>query len=310
MVSSLDSLDLHQSSQQQLRQPAHQQYYQAIYANHRRHKIMLIVMVAALVLYYLLFFKYNGLTIPRFIEGLHQLSHYFMRMFIWRNFSHWPHGYYFQQLAITLGIVFAGTLSATLLALPLSFLASRKIMAGFWLRPFGILVRRIFDVMRGVDMAIWGLIFIRAVGMGPLAGVLAIFIQDTGLLGKLYAESHDAVDKRPSRGLDAIGANHLQKYRFGIFTQSFPQFLALTLYQIESNTRSAAVLGFVGAGGIGLVYAENMRLWNWDVVMFITLMLVVLVIALDKASEILRKKYIIGEPVPLFGCDTSSNEPH
>ncbi|MEI8634390.1 hypothetical protein P4S72_24980 [Vibrio sp. PP-XX7] len=84
-------------------------------------------------------------------------------------------------------------------------------------------------------------------------------------------KSHDAVDKRPSRGLNAVGANQLQKHRFGIFTQSFPQFLALTLYQIESNTRSAAVLGFVGAGGIGLVYAENMRLWNWDVVMSITL---------------------------------------
>ncbi len=67
-----------------------------------------------------------------------------------------------------------------------------------------------------------------------------------------------------------MGANGLQKHRFGIFTQSFPTFLALSLYQIESNTRSAAVLGFVGAGGIGLIYAENMRLWNWDVVMFIT----------------------------------------
>ena len=87
---------------------------------------------------------------------------------------------------------------------------------------------------------------------------------------------------------------------FGIFTQSFPTFLALSLYQIESNTRSAAVLGFVGAGGIGLVYAENMRLWNWDVVMFITLILVVIVMAMDKISSILRAKYIHGEDIVLF----------
>ncbi|MBW6065496.1 hypothetical protein KQ939_17775, partial [Planococcus sp. CP5-4] len=97
-------------------------------------------------------------------------------------------------------------------------------------------------VLRGIDMAIWGLIFVRAVGMGPLAGVLAIV----------------------------------------------------------SNTRSAAVLGFVGAGGIGLVYAENMRLWNWDVVMFITLILVVVVMIMDKVSSMLRNKYIIGEDIPLY----------
>ena len=98
----------------------------------------------------------------------------------------------------------------------------------------------------------------------------------------------------------ALGANSLQKHRYAIFTQSFPVFLALSLYQIESNTRSAAVLGFVGAGGVGLVYAENMRLWNWDAVMFITLILVVVVMSMDKISAILRKKYIIGEEIPLY----------
>ncbi len=76
--------------------------------------------------------------------------------------------------------------------------------------------------------------------------------------------------------------------------------MALSLYQLESNTRSAAVLGFVGAGGIGLVYAENMRLWNWDVVMFITLIMVVIVMIMDKISAILRKKYILGEEIALY----------
>lgn len=129
-------------------------------------------------------------------------------------------------------------------------------------------------------------------------------MQDMGLLGKLYAEGHEAVDKSPSRGLTAMGANPLQKYRFGIFTQSFPTILALSLYQIESNTRSAAVLGFVGAGGIGLVYAENMRLWNWDVVMFITLIMVVIVMIMDKISSLLRNKYIIGEEIALYKSTT------
>ncbi|CAG9001460.1 MAG: Phosphate-import permease protein PhnE [Candidatus Celerinatantimonas neptuna] len=282
------------------KQTSHESQYAAIYVKRRNHIITLIVITCAVLLYYALFFEYNGLTPARMVEGFDKLGEYFLRMFVWKNVSQWPFSYYFKQIAITLGIVFAGTFTATLLALPLSFLASRRVMSTVYLKPLAVIVRRSFDVMRGIDMAIWGLIFIRAVGMGPLAGVLAIFIQDTGLLGKLYAESHDAVEKKPSRGLSALGANSLQKHRFGIFTQSFPQFLALTLYQIESNTRSAAVLGFVGAGGIGLVYAENMRLWNWDVVMFITLVLVVLVLILDKISEILRKKYIIGEDIPLY----------
>lgn len=135
----------------------------------------------------------------------------------------------------------------------------------------------------------------------PLAGVLAIVMQDVGLFGKLYAQGHEEVERSPGRGQNAVGANTLQKHRYGIFAQSFPAILALSRYQIESNTHSAAVLGFVGAGGVGLVYAENMRLWNWDVVMFITMMLVVMVMAMDDVSARLRKRYITGKPIPLFG---------
>lgn len=230
-------------------------------------------------------------------------------MFVWHDVSEWPFMYYFSQIAITLAIVFSGTITASFLALPLSFLAARNVMSTPVLRPVSMIIRRLLDVLRGLDMAIWGLIFVRAVGMGPLAGVLAIVMQDLGLLGKLYAEGHEAVDRSPSRGLRALGASPLQTHRFGIFTQSFPTFLALSLYQIESNTRSAAVLGFVGAGGIGLVYAENMRLWNWDVVMFITLILVVIVMIMDKISAMLRAKYILGEEIDLFAPEERKMKP-
>lgn len=271
-----------------------------IFSRQGRYLRTLGMITLAIVLYYVFFFLVFGISWPQFANGCQQISRYFMRMFVWHDFANWPFGYYFQQIFITLAIVFAGTITATLLALPLSFLAARNVMSSPVLRPIATLVRRLLDILRGIDMAIWGLIFVRAVGMGPLAGVLAIVMQDIGLLGKLYAEGHEAVDKSPSRGLTAVGANGLQKHRYGIFTQSFPTFLALSLYQIESNTRSAAVLGFVGAGGIGLVYAENMRLWNWDVVMFITLILVVVVMLMDKISAILRNKYIVGEEIPLY----------
>ena len=268
----------------------------------------------ACLLYYVWFFLQFGISGEQLTTGLQQIGRYLARMFVWHDvrnwhyrkfrnqsyFWNWPFGYYFTQIGVTLAIVFAGTLTATVLALLLSFFAARNIMRGVVLGTLALLMRRLFDVLRGIDMAIWGLIFVRAVGLGPLAGVLAIIMQDTGLLGRLYAEGHEAVDRSPGRGLTAVGANGLQKHRFGIFTQSFPTFLALSLYQIESNTRSAAVLGFVGAGGIGLIYAENMRLWNWDVVMFITLLLVAVVMIMDTLSAWLRRRYIGGAAVPLY----------
>ncbi|USD63128.1 phosphonate ABC transporter, permease protein PhnE [Vibrio sp. SCSIO 43140] len=271
----------------------------AIFDKQRRYLTVVAASVAAVVLYYLVFFHFFGVSSQQFEMGNSKIMSYFLHMFVWRDFWDWPFGYYFKQIGITLAIVFGGTLTASLVALPLSFLAARNVMTGPF-RLIAIMMRRIFDVLRGIDMAIWGMIFVRAVGLGPLAGVMAVFIQDLGLFGKLYAESHEAADKKPSRGLTAMGANNLQKHRFGIFTQSFPTFLALSLYQLESNTRSAAVLGFVGAGGIGLVYAENMRLWNWDVVTFITLVLVAIIMGLDKVSSVLRQKYIVGENIALY----------
>ncbi|HDL7799050.1 TPA: phosphonate ABC transporter, permease protein PhnE [Yersinia enterocolitica] len=271
-----------------------------IFLQQKRYIRWVTIIGIAIFLYYLFFFKTFGIPWQAFVNGSQQISRYFLRMFVWHDFVNWPFRYYFGQIFITLAIVFAGTLTATLIALPLSFLAARNVMSTPSLRLISFVVRRFLDIFRGIDMAIWGLIFVRAVGMGPLAGVLAIIMQDMGLLGKLYAEGHEAVDKSPNRGLTAMGANALQKQRFGIFTQSFPTFLALSLYQIESNTRSAAVLGFVGAGGVGLVYAENMRLWNWDVVMFITLIMVVIVMIMDKVSATLRKKYIVGVEITLY----------
>ncbi|MFO6296169.1 phosphonate ABC transporter, permease protein PhnE [Rahnella selenatireducens] len=276
------------------------QQHAHLFSAQRRYLRYLAILAVVIVLYYLYFFSYFGIPWSEVVRGTREVGRYFLRMFVWHNISEWPFMYYFSQIAITLAIVFAGTVTASFLALPLSFLAARNVMSTPVLRPVSLIIRRILDVLRGLDMAIWGLIFVRAVGMGPLAGVLAIVMQDLGLLGKLYAEGHEAVERSPSRGLRALGASPLQTHRFGIFTQSFPTFLALSLYQIESNTRSAAVLGFVGAGGIGLVYAENMRLWNWDVVMFITLILVAIVMMMDKISAMLRAKYILGEEIDLF----------
>ncbi len=161
-----------------------------------------------------LVFLQFGISGEQLTIGLQQIGRYGADVRLARLLN-WPFGYYFTQIGVTTAIVFAGTLTATVLALLLSFFAARNIMRGVVLGTLALLMRRLFDVLRGIDMAIWGLIFVRAVGLGP-GRVLAIIMQDTGLLGRLYAEGHEAVDRSPGRGLTAVGANGLQKHRFGI----------------------------------------------------------------------------------------------
>lgn len=102
------------------------------------------------------FFLVFGISWPQFINGCQQLGRYFLRMFVWHDFVNWPFMYYFQQIGITIAIVFAGTITASLIALPLSFFAARNVMSTPLLRPISVLVRRLLDVLRGIDMAIWG----------------------------------------------------------------------------------------------------------------------------------------------------------
>jgi phosphonate transport system permease protein len=104
------------------------------------------------------------------LDGMRQIGRYILRMFVWQDFMHWPFRYYFTQIALTLAIVFAGTLTATFIALLLSFFAARNIMRGGVAGAVAFLMRRLFDVLRGIDMAIWGLIFVRAVGLGLWPG--------------------------------------------------------------------------------------------------------------------------------------------
>jgi phosphonate transport system permease protein len=139
---------------------------------------------------------------------------------------------------------------------------------------------------------IWALAYVRAVGLGPLAGVLAIFTSDTAVLAKLYAEAIENAEKRQSEGIVAAGGSRLQAIRFGVLPQVMPVMLAQALYFFESNTRSAAILGVVGAGGIGLQIAERIKVRHWDEVAFIILMMVVTVGVIDWLSARIRRRMI------------------
>jgi phosphonate transport system permease protein len=194
-----------------------------------------------------------------------------------------------KGMAESVAMAFLGTVMAALVAVPLGFLGARNIVTVTLLR---FSVRRLFDGVRGVDQLIWALAYVRAVGLGPLAGVLAIFTSDTAVLAKLYAEAIENAEKRQSEGIVAAGGSRLQAIRFGVLPQVMPVMLAQALYFFESNTRSAAILGVVGAGGIGLQIAERIKVRHWDEVAFIILMMVVTVGVIDWLSARIRRRMI------------------
>lgn len=191
----------------------------------------------------------------------------------------------------TVAMAFAGTVLATVVAIPLGFLGARNIIPVRLLH-FGF--RRISDGLRGVDTLIWALMFVNAVGLGPFAGVMAIAVSDAGTLGKLFAEAMENVDRHPIEGVRAAGGSRLQVIRFAMLPQAFPVLLSHVLYYLESNTRSATILGVVGAGGIGFQLAERIRLNNWDEVAFIILMILAVVTAIDACSKAIRLRVIRG----------------
>ncbi len=192
---------------------------------------------------------------------------------------------YLKSMGETLSIAMLGTMLAAVLALPVSLLAARNIVPS---AIFRFPVRRLFDSIRGVDTLIWALVWINVVGLGPFAGVLAIAVSDFGALGKLFSEAIEGADRRQVEGVRAAGGSPLHEIRFGLLPQVLPVIAGQVLYFIESNTRSATIIGIVGAGGIGLQLAEQIRVLEWQKVSFLILMILVAVAAIDWISGKLR----------------------
>jgi len=198
---------------------------------------------------------------------------------------------YLASMAQTIAMAFIGTVIAAVLAVPLGFLGAKNVLPN-WLARF--LFRRSSDVLRGVDQLIWALIFVRAVGLGPLAGILAIIVSDTGTLAKLYSEAVENIERKPVDGVRSCGGGHLLGVRFGVLPQVLPVMLSNVLYIFESNTRSATILGIVGAGGIGFFLSDRIRTMNWEEASFIILLILVTVYTIDALSKRIRVRLIRG----------------
>jgi phosphonate transport system permease protein len=189
----------------------------------------------------------------------------------------------------TLGMAFLGTLLAASLALPMGFLGSKNVIGQPVLH---FALRRLFDFIRGIDALIWALVWINVVGLGPFAGILAIACSVSGELAKIFSEAIENVDRKQIDGVRASGANTVQTMRFAIMPQVFPVILSTSLYYFESNTRSATILGIVGAGGIGLQLADRIRVLAWDQAALIIIMILVTVYLIDMLSSRIRHHFI------------------
>lgn len=206
------------------------------------------------------------------------------------NNADWQHGDVWIKLLQTIVMAFVGTLFACLVAFPLSFLAARNITPN---RIVNQVLKRFFDFLRSVDMLIWALFFTRAFGPGPLAGISAIFFTDTGTFGKLYAEALENIDDKQREGVRSVGAHPAQVQRYGVVPQVLPVFASQALYFWESNTRSATIIGAVGAGGIGLKLWEAMRTGqDWENVAYMVLLILIVVFLFDGISNMLRSRLI------------------
>jgi len=204
-----------------------------------------------------------------------------------KGFEHLP--LFMTVMGETIAMAFLGTLLGAMLAFPLSFFASKNMTRS---RPLQFGTRRFADLLRSFDYLIWALIFVRAIGLGPLAGIMAIAIVETGTFIKLYSEAIENLDRKQIDGINAAGGNGLQRIRFGVLPQVLPMMLSNTLYMFEHNVRSAAILGIVGAGGIGFLLADRLRAYELQEACLIIIVLILAVYAIDYLSKILRERLI------------------
>jgi len=202
------------------------------------------------------------------------------------NFASWE--YYLEEMVTTIQIALWGTVLSVLLAVPLGILSSENIVPWWVYQP----VRRLMDSFRAINEMVFAMLFVVAVGLGPFAGVLALFIHTTGVLAKLYSEAVEAIEPGPVEGIRATGASWLQEVLYGVIPQVLPLWISYSLYRFESNVRSATVVGMVGAGGIGVVLWESIRGFLFPETCAIMIVIIITVTLTDLLSQRIRKRFI------------------
>lgn len=251
----------------------------------KRRAAVRFILVLLLVSLYLKLLWDTDVSLLRLQRGLPWMADFILRMF--------PPDFRVLGSALkgalqTFEIAVVGTMTAALLALPLGFLSARNVaVPGVFYSMRGLL-----NFFRSIDTMVYALFFVAAVGLGPFPGVLAVIVYTTMSLAKLYSEAIEGIDTGPVEAITATGATKLQILRYGVIPQITPLFVSYILYRFESNIRAAAILGFVGAGGIGFYIQTYLRMMNYPAAACVLLVLVVMVMAVDFASSQIRKALV------------------
>jgi phosphonate transport system permease protein len=210
----------------------------------------------------------------------------FGKDFLRPDFDQWP--LYVSQMWLTIQMALWGTFLAVLLAIPFGLAAAKNISPSWVNQP----MRRFLDMLRSVPDLVVGTLFIVAVGLGPFAGVMALAISTSGVLGKLFSEAVEAIDRGPVEGVRATGAAPLQEIVWGVMPQVAPLWTSYALYRFESSSRSATVLGLIGAGGIGQVLFDSLNSFEYSRVAAIVIIIIVAVSLIDLLSQVIRSRLL------------------
>jgi phosphonate transport system permease protein len=239
-----------------------------------------------------LFFVFGNeveFDLQRLVDGREHMANYILQM--------WPPNFsifnrVWEGTVQTIQLAFVATVIAAILSLPFGFLGASNVMKTPVEKLIATGVRFLLNANRAIDALIVATFFVSAVGLGPFAGTLALAVHSVGMLGKMFFESVEGVEKGPIEALEAAGASRLQVLRWAILPQALPYFLSHTLFRFELNIRGAVVLGLVGAGGIGFLLTEYQRLFQYPNVSMVLLTIVILVMSIDALSGWTRRRLL------------------
>ncbi|ALK09062.1 phosphonate ABC transporter, permease protein PhnE [Blastochloris viridis] len=265
-------------------------YDAAVAAKRRQTTLGATVLIVAVVVAALV----GEVDVGKFVVNLHRFGDYIVRLAhleggagVLSDVGEWFWGWrrWLVMLGETLLIAYMGTLMGALGGFALCFFAARNLTGRAWVR---FATKRFFEVCRTVPEMVFALIFVIAFGLGPLAGVLALAVHSTGALGKLFCEVVENIDLKPVDGVKANGGSWVEAVRFAVVPQVLSNFASYALLRFEVNVRSAAVMGFVGAGGIGQDLIEAIRKFYYSDVSALLVLIVGTVMVIDLCTERLR----------------------
>ena len=269
-------------------------YSQALSSKNRMTWVGLFILILLLASS----FAGSEVDVHKFIRNIWRFPNYFYEITpklsiqnFFGDIAEWFWGInkWLRQLGETLLIAYVGTITGAIIAFCLSFLSSRNMAVSKWSQIF---TRRLLEFLRTVPEIVFALIFVVSFGLGPLPGVLALTLHTAGALGKLFSEIIENIDAKPVEGVRASGGSWFHQVRYGAVPQVIANFTSYSLLRFEINVRGAAVMGFVGAGGIGQTLIEYIRKFYYSDVSAVLILIIATVMIIDTVTEKIRHAFI------------------